>query len=96
MIEYKQKNFDDAKVYFSKLFTDNPDSSMAPQALIHLARIFIKQKAREEARQSIEELITRFPKSKEASEANRLKPRFNHDEFIALISLFLLSSCSFL
>lgn len=75
MIEYKQKNFDDAKVYFSKLFTDNPDSTMAPQALIHLARIFIKQKSKDEARQSLDELISRFPKSKEASEANRLRTK---------------------
>jgi TolA-binding protein len=75
MIEYKSKNYESAKVYFSKLFTENPDSTYAPGALLNLAKTFMQLKSKEEARQSIDELISRFPKSKEAQEGAKLKAK---------------------
>jgi TolA-binding protein len=73
LIEYKNKNYEEAKIYFSRIFTEMPDSNMAPAALLNLAKCFLKLKAKPEAKQTIEELVSRFPKSKEAIEAQKLK-----------------------
>lgn len=75
MIEYKGKNFEEAKVYFSKLFSENPDSTYGASTLLNLAKSFLQLKSKEEARQSLDELITRYPKSKEAQEGAKLKTK---------------------
>ncbi|MGZ3807314.1 MAG: tetratricopeptide repeat protein, partial [Bacteriovorax sp.] len=75
MIEYKNKNFEEAQVYFSKLFSENPESNYAASALLNLAKSFAQMKSKDEAKQSLDELITRFPKSKEASEGAKLKAK---------------------
>lgn len=75
MIEYKNKNYEEAKVYFSKLFSENPKSSFAPATLLNLARTFEKLKAKDEAVMTLEELQSRFPKSKEAEEGGKLKAK---------------------
>lgn len=73
MIAYKQKKYEEAKVYFSKLFSDNPKSSFAPATLLNLAKTFDKLKSKDEAGMTLDELISRYPKSKEAAEAAKLK-----------------------
>lgn len=73
MIELKAKNYDVAKVHFSKVFSDNPNSTFAPMALLNLGKTFIATKSKEEANMTFDELISRFPKSKEASEASKIK-----------------------
>ncbi len=73
MIEYRNKNYEGAKVYFSKLFSENPDSSFAPATLLNLGKSFGQLKSKEEANMTYDELISRFPKSKEAAEAAKLK-----------------------
>lgn len=73
MIDFKNKKYDSAKVYFSKLFSNNPNSSFAPATLLNLAKTFKELKSEEEAKFTLEELLERFPKSKEASEAVKLK-----------------------
>jgi len=75
MIEYKAKHFEEAKVYFSKLFTQNPDSSFAAPTLLNLAKSFFQLKSKDEGVQTLNELITRFPKSKEAAEGAKLKTK---------------------
>jgi TolA-binding protein len=75
LIEYKEKKFEEAKVYFSKLYTEIPDSTLNSQALLNLAKSFAQLKSKEEAKQTLEELISRYPKSKEASEAIKLKAK---------------------
>lgn len=73
MSEFKLKNYEGAKVYFSKVFSDNPDSSYAPAALLNLGKTFSQLKSKEEANMTYDELLSRFPKSKEAQEAQKLK-----------------------
>ena len=73
MIELRAKNYDAAKVHFSKVFSDNPNSSFAPMALLNLGKTFSATKSKEEANMTFDELISRFPKSKEATEAAKLK-----------------------
>ena len=75
MIQYKDKNFEEAKVYFSKLFTEYPESSYGASTLLNLAKTFIQLKSKEEATQSLDELATRYPKSREALEGAKLKTK---------------------
>lgn len=73
MIDFKNKNYEGAKTYFTKIFSDSPTSSFAPPALLQLGKIFSLQKSNEEADMTYNELITRFPKSKEAQEAKKIQ-----------------------
>jgi TolA-binding protein len=73
LIEFKKKNYEAAKVHFSKVFTDNPDSSFAPASLLQLGKTFKALKSNEEASMAFDELLNRFPKSKEAQEVSKLK-----------------------
>ncbi len=73
MTEFKLKNYESAKVYFSKVFSENPESTFAPQALLNLGKTFTQLKSKDEASMTYDELISRFPKSKEAQEAQKLK-----------------------
>lgn len=75
MIEYKGKNYEESKVYLSKLFSENPDSAYGAPTLLTLAKSFLQLKSKEEARQSLDELIARYPKSKEAEEGAKLKTK---------------------
>lgn len=75
MIEYKNKKYEEAKVYFSKLFSENPKSSFAAATLLNLAKTFDKLKSKEEAVLTLEELESRFPKSNEAVEGAKLKDK---------------------
>jgi TolA-binding protein len=69
MIEYLEKNYDSALVYFSRLFTEHPGSSLNSSGLLHLGLAFKNLKKNEEAKQTLGELIGRYPKSKHASTA---------------------------
>ncbi|MBC7713389.1 MAG: tetratricopeptide repeat protein [Rhizobacter sp.] len=73
MIELKNKKYEAAKVYFSKVFSENPNSPFAPASLLNLGKTFTQLKSKEEANMTYDELISRFPKSKEAQEAAKLK-----------------------
>lgn len=75
MIEYKEKNYEESRTYFSKLFSESPASTYGASTLLFLAKAFIQLKSKEEAGQSLDELITRFPKSKEAQEGAKLKTK---------------------
>jgi TolA-binding protein len=75
LIEFQDKKFEDAKVYFSRLITEIPDSTLNPSAFLNLAKCFTHLKAKDEAKQTIDELIVRYPKSKEAVEAAKIKAK---------------------
>lgn len=75
MIELRQKKYEDAKIHFSKLFTELPESTYSAPALLNLAKTFGLLKSKEEEIQALEELISRFPKSKEAIEAQKIKDK---------------------
>lgn len=72
VMEFNAKNYEAAKVYFTKVFTENDKSSFAASSLLYLGKTFQKQKLQEEAKMTFEELISRFPQSKEAKEAKTL------------------------
>lgn len=71
MIEYKQKKYDDALVYLSKVYTQFPNSSIAPGALLYIGRSFKNLKKTEEAEASFNELVEKYPTTKEAEDAKK-------------------------
>ncbi len=75
LIEFKTNNFEEAKVYFSRLFSEYPDSRYNATGLLYLAKTFNKLKQNDEAIMTLEELTTRFPETKEAKEGQKLKTK---------------------
>ena len=72
MIAYMDKNWGQAQGYFGQLITEFPDASQVRNGLLFIAKSFKEDKKSEEAKQMCQELIRRFPKSKQAGEAKKL------------------------
>ncbi len=72
MIAYIQKDNNAALTYFSKLFTEMPKSGYNKNGLLFLAKTFKRLNQSEEMKQTLNELITRWPKAKQSSEAKKL------------------------
>ena len=70
-IEFSRKNYEKSNVYFSKIFTKYPRSSMAPDALIHMARAFKGQKNANAAKQAYKTFLKEYPKHNLASSAEK-------------------------
>jgi TolA-binding protein len=71
LIEFKNKKYDEALVFFSKVYTQYPESSVAPSALFYIGKSFKLMKKNEEANSSFSELIEKFPKAKEVLQAKK-------------------------
>jgi TolA-binding protein len=69
LMEYWNKKYNDALVYFSKIFSKYPRSSFAPRSLLYIARSFKKLNKADEANESFSVLIRDYPKSKHAKTA---------------------------
>ena len=65
------KKYDDALVYFSKIYTNYPKSSFAPRSLLYIARCFNKLGKKDESKASYQELIDNYPKSSHAKTAKK-------------------------
>tara|TARA_R110002049_G_scaffold258672_3_gene434438 strand:- start:222 stop:968 length:747 start_codon:yes stop_codon:yes gene_type:complete len=72
MISYMDKTYDKALVYFSRLFTDHEKSGYNKNGLLFLARTFEKLDQKEQAKQTLNELINRFPKAKQVKTAKEM------------------------
>lgn len=72
MSSFILKENDQALIYFSKLFTDYPKSSFNKNGLLFLGKSFKRMNKKEEAKQTLNELISRFPKAKQVGEAKKL------------------------
>lgn len=71
LIEFKQKKYEEALVYLSKVYTQFPNSSIAPGALLFIGKSFKGLKKLEEAEASFSELVEKYASSKEAEEAKK-------------------------
>lgn len=65
IIDYREKSYSEALVYFSKIYTKYPRSSYAARSLLYIARSFKKMNKKDEANASYQELITKYPQSKQ-------------------------------
>ena len=72
MTEYMLKNDQNALVYFSKLYSEQPSSAYNANGLLFMAKCFQRLKRNSEAKTTLQELIAKFPKSKKVAEAKKL------------------------
>lgn len=72
MISFIQKRDQDALTYFSRLFTEYPKSVYNANGLIHMAKTFDRLGQKEQAKQTLNEMISRFPKHRRVKIAQDL------------------------
>lgn len=72
MISFIQKDDNSAMAYFGKLFSNFPRSNYNANGMLFLSKSFMRQNQNDQAKQTLEELIKRFPKSKKVKEAKKL------------------------
>lgn len=70
-VEYYTGNYEKAMVYFSKIFTKYPRSSLAPSSLLFIGRSLGKMGKKEEAKQAYLKVVEDYKGSKEANEAKK-------------------------
>lgn len=71
LIDYWNKKYNEALVYFSKIYTKYPRSSFAPRSLLYIGRSFKKLNKTDEANGTFQELIKNYPKSSHAKLAKK-------------------------
>ena len=64
MISYRKKKYEDALIYFSQLFTKHPSSSLNTSGLLHLGRSFLALGQKDQAQQTFETLLKKYPTTK--------------------------------
>ncbi len=72
VIEFLNKNEQTAIVYFSKLISEHKSSNYHPNALLVMAKSFIKTKNENAAKGALQTLIKNYPKSDKVKEAEEL------------------------
>lgn len=72
MSEHLLKNDENALVYFSKLYAEQPKSAYNANGLLWMAKSFNRLKRKDEAKATLQELMDKFPKSKKVAEAKKL------------------------
>ncbi len=70
-VEFFTKNYDKAMVYFSKLYTKYPKSSLAAPSLLFIGKSLEKMGKKDEAKEAYNQVIEGYPDSKEAAEAKK-------------------------
>lgn len=71
LIEYNQKSYDKALVFFSKIYTKYPRSSLAPSSLLYIGRSLAKLGKKPEAKQAYSEVVSNYPNSSAAQDAQK-------------------------
>ncbi len=71
IIEYKKKNYNDALVHLSKIYTKWPRSSKSPSALYHIGLCFQALKQQDEARETFNKVMKQYSKSSYADQAKK-------------------------
>jgi len=71
-IAYKKKNYHDALVYFSKIYTQWPKSTLAPESLFQIANIFKDQGKKNEAKAALKKLETEYPGHEKISKGKEI------------------------
>ena len=72
MIKYIKKDYKNASIYFSRLLTHHSKAPYNSNGFLYLGRSFKNLKQNSKAKQTLKELIRRYPKSKHAKKAKRM------------------------
>lgn len=71
LLEYWGSQYNNALIYFSKIYDKYPRSSKAPGSLFYIGLSFKKQKEKAKASAIFQELINKYPKSPFAKKAKK-------------------------
>lgn len=77
MIEHIAGRDNEAIIFFGRLFTEFPDSGYNRNGLLFLAKTFERQGQLTEARQTLQQLIQRFPEANQVAQARAILQRIN-------------------
>ena len=69
LVEFGQKNWEKSLVFFSKIYTKYPKSSLAPSSLLHIGKALDRLGKKDESQQAFQELKSQYPQSAAAKEA---------------------------
>ena len=72
MIAYMDKRWSDAQGYFGKLLTQYPKASQVKNGLLFIAKSFAGQNKNAEAKQTLNELIRKYPKARQTPQAKKM------------------------
>ncbi len=75
MVEYIGERNENAIVYFGRLFTEFPDSGYNRNGLLFLAKTFERTGQKAQARQTLQQLINRFPEANRINDAKKMLER---------------------
>lgn len=70
-VEFYTKNYEKGLVYFSKIFSKYPKSSLAPSSLLFIGKSLKKMKKKDEAKEAFAKVVEDYPSSSEAKEAKK-------------------------
>jgi TolA-binding protein len=70
-IEFNNKKYDDALVYFSKIIANYPNSSYAPRSMLFIGKCFKAKEAKAEAKEAFQTLLKNYPKSPQVEMAKK-------------------------
>lgn len=70
-VEYYTRNYEKALIYFSKIFTKYPRSSLAPSSLLFIGRSLEKTGKKDEAKEAYAKVTEDYPTSSAAKEAKK-------------------------
>ena len=72
MIRFISKDYKNALIYFSRLYNEHPKAPYNSNGLLYLGKTFQKLQKKQEARQSFQTLVDKYPGSKHAKEARKI------------------------
>lgn len=70
-VEYYTKNYDKALIYFSKIYSKYPKSSLAPSSLLYIAKSLKRMGKKDESNEALLKLTEDYPSTKEATLAKK-------------------------
>jgi TolA-binding protein len=69
--EFYTKNYEKALVYFSKVYSKYPKSSLAPSSLFFIGKSLASMGKTDESKEAFKKVLEDYPSSKEASQAKK-------------------------
>lgn len=70
-VEFYTKNYEKALVYFSKIYTNYPRSSLAPSSLLFIARSLDRIGKKKESKEAYNQVIEEYSDNAAATEAKK-------------------------
>lgn len=71
--EFNLKSYDEAVIYFSKIYTNSPDSKWAPESLLYIGKALLKLDKKSKAQEAFKALARKYPHAKRVIALSKLE-----------------------